>query len=193
MKGLSNFRAKVKDILDGQRLFSTHELVVVGIFAAGSRATTLMVALIGGGMNPLTMVVRSAVHSALLVVLLAKVSRTGALTMANLVGGLLAFFLMGQAMVALPAIIAGTLAVEILIRALGGLEKRPALGALAVALSEFFTRMINVGVSYLTFREQPAMIIMVLVITAVSYFGILLGLFGGVSMTRELKHAGLIG
>jgi energy-coupling factor transport system substrate-specific component len=193
LKGLSNFRAKVKDILDGQRLFSTHELVVVGIFAAGSRATTLMVALIGGGMNPLTMVVRSAVHSALLVVLLAKVSRTGALTMANLVGGLLAFFLMGQAMVALPAIIAGTLAVEILIRALGGLEKRPALGALAVALSEFFTRMINVGVSYLTFREQPAMIIMVLVITAVSYFGILLGLFGGVSMTRELKHAGLIG
>jgi energy-coupling factor transport system substrate-specific component len=152
-----------------------------------------MIALIGGGMNPVTMILRSAVHSALLVVLLAKVPRTGALTLANAVGGFLAFFLMGQAMLTLPAVLVGALSIELIVFSLGGLEKHPALGIFAVALSELIIRFINVGLSYLTLREQPAMVIMVVVISSFSYLGILLGLIGGASMTKELKHAGLIG
>ncbi|MDR1657177.1 MAG: MptD family putative ECF transporter S component [Deltaproteobacteria bacterium] len=193
MSSERSIKSRLSALLDGRGFFKTHELVTIGLFAAGSRAATLTLALLGGGMNPLTMIIRSAVHSALLLVLLAKVPKTGVMTMAALVGGLLAFFLMGQGMVTLPAVVIATILVELLVKALGGLERRRSLGLLAVILSELFTRIFNVGFSYLAFREQPAMVIMVVVISAFSYLGILLGLIGGVKMVRELRHAGLIG
>jgi hypothetical protein len=99
---------------------------------------------------------------------------------------------MGQAMLALPTIIIGTLAVELLVRVLGGLEKRPGLGILAVAASELFSRVANIGLAYLGVREQPGLLVMVVVISAFSYLGILIGLAGGIRMIKELRHAGLI-
>jgi hypothetical protein len=128
----------------------------------------------------------------LLVVLLSKVPKTGALTLANVLGSLLAFFLMGQGMVSLPAIIVGTLLVELFIRALGGLEKRPSLAVPAVCLSELLFRFVNIGVSWLSVREQPGLFLFVVIITGFSYVGILIGLPCGWRMTKELKRAGLI-
>jgi energy-coupling factor transport system substrate-specific component len=183
----------LKQLLDGRGLFKTHELITIGLFAAGSRAATLTVALLGGGMNPVSMIVRSAVHSALLLVLLAKVPRTGALTLANLVGGLLAFLLMGQAMMTLPAVVVATALVELSVRLAGGLERRPRLALPLVVTSELLIRCANVGISLLAFREQRAMAVMVVAISAFSYLGILLGLVGGVRMVKELRRAGLVG
>ncbi|MDR2443584.1 MAG: hypothetical protein LBE31_08705 [Deltaproteobacteria bacterium] len=187
-----SLKNRLSALLDGRGLFKTHELVTIGLFAAGSRAASLTVALVGGGMNPVTMIIRSAVHSALLLVLLAKVPRTGALTMATLVGGLLSFFLLGQAMMTLPMVIIVTALTEVFIKVLGGLERRPNLGILAIIISELLTRVINIALGLVTFREQPGLIIMVAFISAFSYLGIILGLFGGKKMIKELRHAGLI-
>ncbi|MDR2460476.1 MAG: MptD family putative ECF transporter S component [Deltaproteobacteria bacterium] len=182
----------IRSFWDGKGLFETHELVTIGLFAAGAKASALVIALVGGGMNPLTMILKSAVYSALLVVLLAKVPKTGTLTLANLVGALLAFFLMGQSMLAIPALVIGTLLVELFIKAIGGLERHPGYAILTVALSEFVIRFINLGVSYLMVREQPQLLVMVVVVVAFSYLGIIVGLVGGYFMTRELRHAGLL-
>jgi energy-coupling factor transport system substrate-specific component len=184
--------AAVKDFLDGKGLFETHELVTIGLFAAGSRAASLMIALVGGGMNPFAMILRSAVHAALLVVLLSKVPRTGALTLFNILGSLLAFFLLGQGMLTLPALLAGTLLVELFFRALGGLERHPAFVLPMVAFSELLIRFVNIGVSWLAVREQPGLLAFVVLITSFSYLGILTGLPCGWKMTKELRRAGLI-
>ena len=140
----------------------------------------------------MTMVLKSAVFSALWVVMLTKVPKIGALTLGNTVGGLLSFFLLGQAVISLPSLLLATLLVELFVKVLGGFKNRPWLVALAVGLSELAMRIINLLVTYLGAREQPALMVMVLVISALSYLGILIGLWGGVKMVGELRHAGLI-
>jgi energy-coupling factor transport system substrate-specific component len=189
---MSSRIAALKNFLDGKGLFETSELVTIGLFAAGAKASSLFLALIGGGMNPLTMILKSAVYAALLVVLLNKVPKTGALTLANLVGALLAFFFLGQAMLTIPAMVLGTLSVEFLVKGMGGLEKRPGLVIFTVGLSELMIRIINLGISYLQVREQPQLLFMVVLVIFFSYVGILLGLVGGYRMTKELRRAGLI-
>lgn len=179
-------------VLNGRGLFETRELVTIGLFSAAAKASSLMLALAGGGMNPVTLILKSAVHSALLVVLLAKVPKTGTLTLANLVGMLLSFLLMGQHIISLPAVLLGTILVEAAVRLAGGLSKRPRLAVPMLAASELLVRAVNVLVSYLTVREQPGLIVMVIAVSAASYVGILLGLAGGVRMAGELRHAGLI-
>jgi energy-coupling factor transport system substrate-specific component len=179
-------------VLNGRGLFETRELVTIGLFSAAAKASSLMLALAGGGMNPVTLILKSAVHSALLVVLLAKVPKTGTLTLANLVGMLLSFLLMGQHIISLPAVLLGTILVEAAVRLAGGLSKRPRLAVPMLAASELLVRAANVLVSYLTVREQPGLIVMVIAVSAASYVGILLGLAGGVRMAGELRHAGLI-
>jgi energy-coupling factor transport system substrate-specific component len=186
------FPAAVKGFLDGKGVFETHELVAIGLFAAGSRAATLMIALVGGGMNPVTMILRSAVHSAILVILLSKVPRTGSLTLFNVLGALLAFFLLGQGMLTIPAMIVGTLTVELAFRLAGGLERHPGYIVPMVAASELLIRFANLGVSWLAVREQPGLLIFAGVISAFSYLGILIGLPFGWRMTGELRRAGLI-
>ncbi|MDR1112121.1 MAG: MptD family putative ECF transporter S component [Deltaproteobacteria bacterium] len=178
--------------LSGQGLFETRELVAIGLFSAAAKASSLMLALVGGGMNPLTLILKSAVQSALLVVLLAKVPKTGTLTLSNLIGLLLSFLLMGQHVISLPVILAGTMAVELVAWLCGGLARRPWLAIPMLAASELAIRLINVAVSFLGVREQPGLMAMVIAVSAFSYLGILLGLVGGVRMTRELRHAGLI-
>jgi energy-coupling factor transport system substrate-specific component len=179
-------------VWNGRGLFETRELVTIGLFSAAAKASSLMLALMGGGMNPLTMILKSAVQSALLVVLMAKVPKTGTLTLSNAIGMLLSFLLMGQHVMSLPVVLLGTILVELLALPFGGLARRAWLAIPMIAISELLVRVINVGVSYLGVREQPGLLVMVLMVSAFSYLGILLGLFGGLKMAKELKHAGLI-
>ncbi|MDR2302933.1 MAG: MptD family putative ECF transporter S component [Deltaproteobacteria bacterium] len=180
------------EIWNGRGLFETRELVTIGLFSAAAKASSIMLALIGGGMNPLTLILKSAVQSALLVVLLAKVPKSGTLTLSNAIGMLLSFLLMGQHVISFPAVLLGTITVELLAHFLGGLARRPWLAIPMIASSELLVRVINVGVSYLGVREQPGLLAMVLIVSAFSYLGILLGLAGGLKMTKELRRAGLI-
>lgn len=183
---------KSRSLLTGRGFFETRDLVTIGLFAGAAKAATLVLALVGGGMNPVTMILKSAAFSAILVVMLAKVPKLGALTLANAVAAFLGFFLMGQAMISLPSALLACLTVEILVYSAGGFKNRLWLAALAVALSELAMRLMNLIVTYLAMREQPGLVVMVAMISAMSYIGILIGLFGGFKMVKELRHAGLI-
>jgi energy-coupling factor transport system substrate-specific component len=189
---MSSERLTMSSVLNGQGLFATRELVAIGLFSAAAKASSLMLALVGGGMNPATLILKSAVHSALLLVLLAKVPKTGTLTLSNVIGILLSFLLMGQHVISLPAVVVVTLSVELAAWFGGGLERRPWLALPMVAGSELLVRFVNIGVAYLSVREQPGLMVMIVAVSACSYLGILLGLAGGRRMTKELRHAGLI-
>jgi hypothetical protein len=52
--------------------------------------------------------------------------------------------------------------------------------------------LINVGVAFVGVREQPGLLVMIIVVSGLGYLGILLGLIGGYKMTGELRRAGLI-
>ncbi len=179
-------------LLTGQGHFETRDLVIIGLFAGAAKATAIIIALMGGGMNPPTLMLKNIVFASLWVILLCKVPKTGTLALANTVSALLGFFLLGQAMISLPSLIAATLLVELIIKAIGGLKKGIMMAVLAVAISELIMRIINLFIGYLGVREQPGLLVMVLIISAVGYLGILVGLFAGVKMVKELKHAGLI-
>ena len=172
--------------------FTTGELVTIGLFAGAAKAASLVVALMGGGMNPITLILKNAVWAALWMILLIKVQRPGTLTLANLVAALLGLFLLGSAMLSLPGIIAACILTEIIMLAMTPVSNRVLVAAMGVALSELLTRGVSIFISYLKVREQPELLIPGLIIVAIGYIGIIVGLFGGGRMVKELRHAGLI-
>jgi energy-coupling factor transport system substrate-specific component len=172
--------------------FSTGELVTIGLFAGAAKAASLMVALAGGGMNPLTLILKNAIWAALWLILLVKVQKPGTLTLANLIAALFGLFLMGSSMLALPAVLFACVLAEALMSALSGFMGRLWVAAAGIAVSELLAKGVSLGIAFLGMREQAALIIPVTVIISVGYLGILAGLAGGVKMVKELRHAGLI-
>ena len=51
---------------------------------------------------------------------------------------------------------------------------------------------ICLGMSWLTLRESPGMLVPVAIIVALGYAGSFMGLFSGVRAVRELRHAGIV-
>ena len=172
--------------------FTTGELVTIGLFAGASKAASLMVALIGGGPNPLTLLMRNAVLAALLLVLLIKVPRPGTLTLSTIVSVLLGLFLLGSATLSLPGIIMACIMAEICMLAFAPLNRPVLTAAVGIAVSELLRRCFSLGVSYIALREQPQLLVPAIIFMGFSYIGILLGIYGGFKMTKELRHAGLI-
>lgn len=68
---------------DRKRTFywDTESLVITGLFTALAKAVSLMIALVGGGMNPFTLFLKNGVATALLIVLVARVGKFGVLTL----------------------------------------------------------------------------------------------------------------
>ncbi|MDY5993637.1 MAG: hypothetical protein SPJ14_00165, partial [Succinivibrio sp.] len=64
-----------------KRYFNCRELVVIGVFAASVKVVTMLIALAGGGLNPVSLILKNLVFTTLMVVLLYKVRKTGALTL----------------------------------------------------------------------------------------------------------------
>jgi energy-coupling factor transport system substrate-specific component len=180
----------IRDLWSGRGVFETGELVTIGLFAAAAQTTALVVALAGGGMNPLAMAARSAVHSALLVVLMAKVPRGGALTLATLVGGLISLMMMGQAMMALPAALLAAALTEAAFGRIG--RAGPRLAAAKVAASEVLSRALNLSMAALALREAPALMALVVVATISGALGAMAGVVLGARLCAELRRAGLI-
>ena len=59
--------------------WTAQELVVLGVFAAAAKISSLLIALAGGGMNPVMLILKNLVFTTLLVVLLTKVPKSGTL------------------------------------------------------------------------------------------------------------------
>jgi energy-coupling factor transport system substrate-specific component len=174
-----------------RRYWEVRELATIGIFAALTRVSTLLVALIGGGMNPLTLVLKNLLFTSLLVVLLFKVRKFGVLMLFVLVNTLFSMLLMGGGFFLLPSMLLAGLCAEAAILALGGYRKRLAL-MLGVALYDLLSKAGSLGISWLFVREQPEILRMAAVMVAIGYLGAVGGLFAGVAFVKELRHAGIV-
>ncbi len=169
----------------------TQELVTIGIFAAVMKATSVLVALMGGGMNPLTLIAKNCLFTMLMIVLLHKVPRTGSLTLAILINTLVSLLLMGQGALSIAGTLLICLAAEGVIVACGGYRKTAAI-VLGVLFFELSAKVFSLFLSYLSVREQPGMILIVAVFVAIGALGTFIGAVCGVRFTRELRHAGII-
>ena len=71
--------------LKQKRYFNPYELVTLGVFAATSKLVTLVIALAGGGPNPISLILKNLVFTTLLIVMLYKLRKFGTLTLYMLV------------------------------------------------------------------------------------------------------------
>ena len=171
--------------------WTTQELVTIGVFAAVIKATTLLVAYFGGGMNPLTLMAKNCVFAILMIVLLHKVSKTGTLTLATGITSLVSLLLMGQGILYLPAAIITCLFAELFILMLGGYTKTRNI-VLGVLLFELGSKCLSLFIAWLSMREQPGMLVTVVFFVAIGSIGTFIGLGLGVRFMKELRHAGII-
>lgn len=174
-----------------QGWWSAHELVTLGVFAAAAKVSTILVALAGGGMNPVSLLAKNLIFTTLLVVMLYKVRKPGTLTLFVLVNMLISMLLLGGSVTLLPAMLGAALLAEACVQATGG----PGKGwgpLLAVAVYDVLFRVFSLGVSWLYMRENPSMLMAALPVVALGYVGAVLGLFTGVKAMKELRHAGIV-
>ena len=85
--------------------WSARELVVLGVFSAAAKLSTLLVALVGGGMNPVSLLAKNLIFTTLLVVMLYKVRKPGTLALFVLVNMLISMLLLGGSVTLLPAML----------------------------------------------------------------------------------------
>ena len=173
--------------------WDTEALIVVGLFTALNKVVSLLVALIGGGMNPVTLLLKNAVATALLIVLVSRVRRFGTLVLYTLVGQVVSFLISGGAMIALlPGFLLAALISDVFIAAFGGYRRLGAVVA-GVMVYDVLGRVLALLFSWIGVRENPAMFVFGAVIVAAGYLGCLfIGVPCGVKFVKELRHAGII-
>ncbi|WP_306590502.1 MptD family putative ECF transporter S component [Geothrix sp. 21YS21S-4] len=171
--------------------WEVRELVVIGTFAAVVKVSSLVVALLGGGMNPLTLILKNLVFTSLLFILLCKVRKPGALMVFLVVSALLSVMLLGAGLMLIPAsLVAGAVA-ELAMLALRRLGSTWVI-LLGVALYDLVSKSLSLAVSWAVVREQPQVLVMSAAIIAIGYLGSLLGLVAGLGFLKELRHAGIV-
>lgn len=167
------------------------DLVTIGVFAAVTRVSSLLVALIGGGMNPLTMVLKNLIFTTLAVVLLYKVRKFATLTLFVTIYTLISLLLMGGNLFLLPPMLLAGLVAEGVVVLLGGYHKSLNL-MIGVALYDVLYKSSTLAVSWLYMREQQELLIMATIAVVIGYIGSLIGLFTGTLFVKELRHACII-
>lgn len=171
--------------------WSTRELVTIGVFATVIKASTIMVAYMGGGMNPVTLAAKNCLYMTLMLVLLHKVPRTWTLTLAVAITSLVSLLLMGQGVLHAPATLVACLLGEGVIALMGGYGRtRNLLAGLLTA--ELSTKVLGLCLSWLAMREQPGMLLSAAVFVLMGISGTFIGAFLGVRFMKELRHAGII-
>ena len=173
------------------RYWLARELVVIGVFAALIKISSLLIALAGGGMNPVSLVLKNVVATALLVVLLYKVPKFGVLSLFVLISAVISVLLTGSRLMTTPGILFAGVICDGILRLSNGYRK-PAFLLPVIGLFDLFSRAISLAVSFLVFREEPKMLIVGAIIVGIGYIGCLIGLGCGIYFVKELKHAGII-
>ena len=177
--------------LKKKRYFNPYELVTLGVFAATSKLVTLVIALAGGGPNPISLILKNLVFTTLLIVMLYKLRKFGTLTLYMLVANLVSFLLLGGGFTSIIVSVLSAVFTEIMVSMCGGV-KRSYAPFLAVFIFDILSRLASLGASYVFLRETPAMMVMVVVIMAVGYIGAFLGIFTGIWASKELTKASII-
>lgn len=173
------------------RHWTTQELVTIGVFASVIKASSLLVAFMGGGMNPVTLMAKNCLYTMLLLTLLHKVPKLGTLTLVTMVTAFVSILLMGQGILHTPGAFLACFVAELAIWALGGYGSTRNL-VLGVLIYESCAKILGLVMSYLSLREQPAMLIPIMIFLSIGAMGSLLGLYLGTKFTRELRHASII-
>ncbi len=190
MQGFKSECCRPEQVRRGQ-YWSAYELVVVGVFAAAAKVSTLLVALAGGGMNPVTLILKNLIFTTLLVVMLYKVRKPGVLLLFVTVNVLFGMLLMGVSVTLLPPMLLAGLLAEGAAAAAGGMRGRSG-PLVAAAAYDLLFRCMSLAVSWLALRETPGMLVAAVPIVALGYLGAVGGLFTGVNAVRELRHAGIV-
>jgi energy-coupling factor transport system substrate-specific component len=171
--------------------WTVRELVIVGVVATIMKAATIMVTYMGGGMNPLALAVKNCLYVTLMIVLLHKVPKTWTMTLAVGITTLVSLLLMGHGVLLGPAALAASVIGEGIISALGGYGRTRNIIA-GILTAELLSKVLGLTMTWLTMREQPAMLIAAGAFISMGVIGTFLGAFVGVRFMRELRHAGII-
>ncbi len=185
---------KGEEVRLGERLrhyWSARELVLVGVFAAATKLSSLLIALAGGGMNPLSLIAKNVVYTTLLIVLLTKVPKAGTLLLFTLVSTIVSTVMLGGSLTLLPTALVGALLAEVVTLGLGA-KHRAWAPWVAAAVNDLAAKGLSLGVSYLFLRENPSLMMMVIPVVLVGYVGSVMGLWVGWKTVGELKHAGFV-
>lgn len=158
------------------------DLVFIGVFAAAAKISSVVIALAGGGIDLLALIAKNIIVAVLLVVLMTKVNKRGALFVCMLVSSIVGSLLSGSAMMLAPSAIVGALVGEMFFR-------RPWI---AVCVSELTAKTSALAAAWVVLRESPALFNVVLPVVLIGALGTFLGLWLSRSTVRELRHAGFL-
>lgn len=171
--------------------WSAKDLVVIGIFAAAAKISTVLIAMVGGGMNPVSLLLKNMVFTTLLVVMLFKVKQSGTLTLFVIVSTLVNCLLLGGNITLIVPMLLAALLSELL---MASVRKAGLPGSVywGVGCFDLICKFGSLGISYLMMRESPALMAVVIPIVIIGYVGSLIGLWTSYRSTKELRHAGII-
>lgn len=171
--------------------WGARDLVVIGVFAATAKLSTVLIAMVGGGMNPVSLLLKNVVFTTLLVIMLYKVRQPGTLSLFVIVSALVNFLLLGGNVTLIPPMLAATLVSEAVMKFVKSLGWKGAV-FWGVGCFDFLSKGLSLAVSYLMMRESPALMAVVLPIVLIGYAGSLIGLYTGYRSMKELRHAGIV-
>ncbi len=167
-----------------------NELVTIGIFAVVIKISSYLIALAGGGMNPLAFLLKNIVVVAITFVLMSKIKKYGTLTLYALIVLAVSLLFGRGGHSTLGMVLSGIIA-DIFMKLINGYQKPWKIG-LGIFIYETVSRFITMGVAMFTARESSGMMMMAIIAVAIGYVGCLAGIPVGFYFTKELKHAGLI-
>ena len=171
--------------------WGARDLVVIGVFAATAKLSTVLIAMVGGGMNPVSLLLKNVVFTTLLVIMLYKVRQPGTLSLFVIVSALVNFLLLGGNVTLIPPMLAAALVSEAVKKFVKSLGWKGAV-FWGVGCFDFLSKGLSLAVSYLMMRESPALMAVVLPIVLIGYAGSLIGLYTGYRSMKELRHAGIV-
>ena len=171
--------------------WGARDLVVIGVFAATAKLSTVLIAMVGGGMNPVSLLLKNVVFTTLLVIMLYKVRQPGTLSLFVIVSALVNFLLLGGNVTLIPPMLVATLVSEAVMKFVKSLGWKGAV-FWGVGCFDFLSKGLSLAVSYLMMRESPALMAVVLPIVLIGYAGSLIGLYTGYRSMKELRHAGIV-
>ena len=171
--------------------WGARDLVVIGVFTATAKLSTVLIAMVGGGMNPVSLLLKNVVFTTLLVIMLYKVRQPGTLSLFVIVSALVNFLLLGGNVTLIPPMLVAALVSEAVMKFVKSLGWKGAV-FWGVSCFDFLSKGLSLAVSYLMMRESPALMAVVLPIVLIGYAGSLIGLYTGYRSMKELRHAGIV-
>ena len=171
--------------------WGARDLVVIGVFAATAKLSTVLIAMVGGGMNPVSLLLKNVVFTTLLVIMLYKVRQPETLSLFVIVSALVNFLLLGGNVTLIQPMLVAALVSEAVMKFVKSLGWKGAV-FWGVGCFDFLSKGLSLAVSYLMMRESPALMAVVLPIVLIGYAGSLIGLYTGYRSMKELRHAGIV-